>query len=328
MPTRRQFALLLAGAGTLASPARPVLAAGFPDRPIRFVVPYAPGGNGDTTVRLLAPRMSEVLGQPVVVENRAGAGGSVGAAQVARSRADGYTLMLGSNGPLTVNPTLQSNLAYDAGRDFAPIGLAVRTPLAIAVHRAQPARSLAELLAQAKANPGKVSIGSAGTGSITHLAIEMFNGATGAGLLHVPYAGGGALVPDLVAGNINGCFIEVSNALPLHREGAVRILGVTSARRLAVAPEIPTAEEAGVPGFRAAAFLGIVVPSGTPEEAVRALQAALAAAIADSAVRQRLEQMGSEIASAEEQTPAGFAAFIARELAWTRDAAGRAGLRS
>jgi tripartite-type tricarboxylate transporter receptor subunit TctC len=306
---------------------RPVLASGFPDRPIRFVVPYAPGGNADSTVRVLAPRLSEALGQPVVVENRAGAGGSVGAAQVARTRADGHTLLLGSNGPLTVNPTLQASLAYDAEMDFAPVGLACRTPLAVAVHRGQPPRSLAELLSHAKADPGRFSVGSAGTGSISHLAIELFNGETGAGLQHIPYGGGGALVPDLVAGTVNGAFTEVSTALPLHREGAIRILGVTAARRLAVAPELPTVEEGGVPGFRAAAFLGIVVPAGTPVEATRALQMALAVALADPGVRQRLEQMGSEIATEKEMTPHGFAAVVAHEMAWTRAAAARAGLR-
>ena len=233
---------------------------------------------------------------------------------------------LGSNGLLTVNPTRQASLAYDAEKDFAPVGLARRTPLAVAVHRGQPPRSLAELLSHAKANPGRVTVGSAGIGSISHLAIQVFKGETGAGLQHIPYGGGGALVPDLVAGTVNGACTEVSTALPLQREGAIRILGVTAARRLAVAPELPTVEEGGVPVFHAAAFLGIVVPAGTPVEATRALQTALAVALADPGARQRLEQMGSEIAK-EEMTPHGFEAVVAHEMAWTRATAARAGLR-
>ncbi|MBV1797285.1 tripartite tricarboxylate transporter substrate binding protein [Siccirubricoccus sp. G192] len=286
-----------------------------------------PGGNSDTVARVLAPRMAEVLGQPLVVENRAGAGGSVGATQLARARPDGYNLLLGSNGPMTVNPNVQANLAYDPLRDFTPIGLAVRTPLTITVHRSLPPRSVAELIAYAKARPGQVGIGSSGVASISHLALEVFNAMTGAGLLHVPYGSGGALTPDLVAGTVGGAFTEISTALPLHRDGAVRILGLSAARRLALAPEIPTVEEGGVPGYRAAAFIGILLPAGAPPEVTGPLQAALAAAVADAGVRRRLEEMGSEMAAPEEATPAGFAAFLQAETEWTRAAAERAGLR-
>jgi len=324
MPTRRRALLALA---TMPF-AVPALAAGYPDRPVRLLVPYAPGGNSDTTARIVAPRMSERLGQTIVVENRAGAGGSVGAMQVARARPDGYTLLMGSNGPLTVNPFVQPNLAYDPAKDFAPVGLLVRTPLTVTVHRALPVHSVTELIAYAKANPGRVGIGSSGVASISHLAIEVFNAATGAGLTHVPYGSGGALTPDLISGTVAGAFTEISTALPLHREGAVRILAVASTRRLAQAPEIPTVEEAGVPGYRAAAFLGLVVPTGTPAEVVGTLQAALAAALADAEVRKRLEELGSEVASAEEATPEGYAAFLRQETEWTRAAAQRAGLRS
>jgi tripartite-type tricarboxylate transporter receptor subunit TctC len=299
----------------------------FPDRPIRLIVPFAPGGNSDTVARVMAPKIVEKLGQPVVVENRAGAAGNVAATAFARARPDGYTIFLGSNGPLTVNPVIQANLGYDPARDFTPVGLFVRTPNVLAVHRSVPARTLAELIALSKATPGSISTGSSGTGSTSHLAIESFNAATGAALQHVPYGSGGAMTPDLIAGNIKAGMTEISTALPLHREGVVRILATGAAGRLAVAPDVPSFEEAGVTGFRAAAFVGIVAPTGTPADIVAALAAAVAAAVADAGNRQRLEEMGSEMASPEESTPAGFAAFLVRESAWTRAAAERAGLR-
>ena len=323
MPPSRRAVLAL----PLLLPAGRARAEGFPDRPIRLVVPFAPGGNSDTVARVMAPRMAERLGQPVVVENRAGAAGNVAATAFARARPDGYSILLGSNGPLTVNPVIQANLGYDPARDFTPVGLFARTPNVLAVHRGVPAQTLAELIALAKASPGSIPTGSSGTGSTSHLAIESFNAATGAALQHVPYGSGGAMAPDLIAGNIKAGMTEISTALPLHREGAVRILATGSAGRLAVIPEVPSFEEAGLAGFRAAAFIGIVAPAGTPAGVVAALAAAVAAAVADPANRQRLEEMGSEMAAPEEAAPAGFAAFLLREAAWTRAAAERAGLR-
>jgi tripartite-type tricarboxylate transporter receptor subunit TctC len=325
---RRHALLALAGAPLAArSLSTPALAAGFPERPLRFICPYAPGGNADLTARILSPRMSEHLGQPVIVENRAGAGGSVAALQVARMRADGYTFMLGSNGPLSVNPVLQRNLGYDPLADFAPIGMALRTPQCVVVHKDFPARSLAEFIALGKARPGTISTGSSGIGSTSHLSIEAFNGLTGAALQHVPYGSGGAMAPDLVAGNINAAITEISTALPLHRAGQARILAVGTARRMGLAPEVPTFAEGGVANFRPAAYLGIVFPPNPPAEAMAALHAALTATLADAAVRQRIEQAGSEPAGAEEASPAGFAAFLKAELETTRAAAEKAGLR-
>jgi tripartite-type tricarboxylate transporter receptor subunit TctC len=323
--TRRAGLAALVAAPLLPRPLR--AQAAFPDRAIRLIVPFAPGGNSDLTARACAPLMSARLGQPVVVENRAGAGGSVAAQQVARMRPDGYTILLGSNGPLTVNPAVQANLGYDPLRDFAPIGLFVRTPMVIAVHRSLAPRTVAELVAHAKAQPGRVSFGSSGIASTAHLSLEMFNAATGAGITHIPYGSGGAMTPDLVSGTLSGAITEISTALPLHREGVVRILAVAAAQRLPQAPELPTATEAGVPGYQAAAFVGIVTPTGVPEDAARALGEAVAAAVADPGVRQRLEGMGSVMASAEESMPAGFGAFLQRETAWTRAAVERAGLR-
>jgi tripartite-type tricarboxylate transporter receptor subunit TctC len=322
--TTRRAALTLAATPLLPRLAR---AQAWPDKPIRLIVPFAPGGNSDITARACAPAMSAKLGQPVIVENRAGAGGSVAAQQVARMRPDGFTILLGSNGPLAINPAIQANLGYDPLKDFAPIGLFVRTPMAITVHRSLPPRTVAELVTYLKANPGKVGFGSSGIASTAHLSLEMFNAATGAGITHVPYGSGGALTPDLISGTLAGAITEITTALPLHREGAVRILAVTAAERLAVVPDIPTADEAGVPRFEAAAFVGIVVPAGVPADIMASLAGAVAAAVADTAVRQRLEGMGSVMASPALATPAGFAEFLQRETAWTRAATERAGLK-
>ncbi|MFM7780094.1 MAG: Bug family tripartite tricarboxylate transporter substrate binding protein, partial [Alphaproteobacteria bacterium] len=237
--TRRAMLTGLAATPILSS--APRAQGAFPDKPIRLIVPFAPGGNADLTARACAPAMSAKLGQPVVVENRAGAGGSVAAQQVARMRPDGYTILLGSNGPLTINPTVQANLGYDPMRDFMPIGLFVRTPMVIAVHRSLPVRTVAELVAHSKANSGRLGFGSSGIASAAHLSLEMFNAATGAGITHIPYGSGGALTPDLVSGTISGAITEISTALPLHKEGAVRILAVAAANRLPQAPELPTA---------------------------------------------------------------------------------------
>lgn len=319
----RRPLLGLAGAAL----ARPALAAGYPDRAIRFVVPFATGGNADQVGRLTAPGLADRLGQPVVVENRGGAGGSIGAQQVARSRADGYTLLLGSNGPMANNPAMQSNLGYDPERDFAPIGLICRTAQVLAVTKDMPVRNLAEYIDYAKARPGQVTCSSSGNGSTAHFAMELFCLATGTRLQHVPYASGGAALPDLLAGNINSSITEITTALPLHREGTIRILGVASAHRSPLARELPTFEEAGVPGYRAAAYLGLVAPAGVPAEVLEKLTAALRATVTDPATRRRFEELGSEMAEPEEATPAGFTAFLRVERTNANRAAEAAGLR-
>ncbi|MBW6401284.1 tripartite tricarboxylate transporter substrate binding protein [Roseomonas sp. HJA6] len=314
---------------TLAAASMPALAraAGFPERPVRIILPFAPGGNSDIVARLIAPVMGTTLGQAVVVENRAGAGGSIGATAAARSRADGYTVLFGSSGPLSVNPAVQATLPYDADRDFAPIGLLSRTPLVLAVTDSLPPRTLTELIAYSKANPGRVTIASAGTGSSTHLALELFNAASGAGLTHVPYRSGGDLIPDLMAGNVASTMTEISTAMPLHREGRIRILAVGSAQRSPVAPDLPTFVEAGLPEYTAGSYTALLVPAGTPADIVAALRDALVAAIADAGVVARLREMGTEVASAEEATPAGLTRVLHEEGAMARRAAAIAGLR-
>lgn len=321
MTTRRQ---LLAGASLAALP-RPALAA-WPERPIRVVVPFAAGGNADTIARILQPRLQEKLGQPVVVDNRPGAGGAVGAAEVARARPDGYTLLVGSNGPLSVNPAVQPRLPYDAEKDFAPIAMAMQVAHCLMVQQNAPYRSIADVVAATRAQPDAIGAGTAGVASATHLSLEAFKMATGARILHVPYRGGGAAVPDFVAGNVPMLFTEFSTALPLHRDGKGRILAVASAARLAALPEVPTMIEQGVAGFTASSYVGLVATAGSPAEAMQKLAAAMAAIVAEDDFQQRMAAMGGEAASGALATPEGFAAFIANDLRRSREVVRAAGI--
>jgi tripartite-type tricarboxylate transporter receptor subunit TctC len=326
MPISRRDLLLAAGAAPLLALAPRAARAAYPARPIRLVVPFAPGGNADIVGRLVGERMGEALGQPVVVENRAGAGGAIGAEFVARAAPDGYTLFVGSNGPLTVNPFVQAKLAYDPLKDFAPIGLTSLVPHAIIVNAAVPAKTLPELVALSKQQ--QVGVGTAGVGSATHLTLARFNAASGAQLVHVPYKGGGALLPDLVAGNIQGAMTEFSSALPHHRGGKARFVAVAADKRSPLAPDVPTMDEGGVKGFTAASYIGILAPAGTPAEVVAALQAALAKALASPAVLGRMRELGVEVASPELMTPAGFGAFIRQDYERSREAAQLAGIKA
>src|SRR5688572_19356204 len=224
MLTRRTLLSTFAAA-PLASAVPRVAQAAYPDKPVRVIVPFAAGGNADLVARLCAEGMKEALGQPFVVEYRTGAGGSLGAEMAAKAAPDGYTLFTGSNGPLTVNPFVQAKLGYDPLKDFVAIGLANLAPHCIAVHESVPAKTLQDLIAMSKTSP--VNIGTAGAGSATHMTLARFNAATGAKFEHVPYRGGGALVPDLLSGSITGAMTEVSTALPHHGD-KVRIIGVAS----------------------------------------------------------------------------------------------------
>ena len=298
--------------------------AAYPERPIRLIVPFAPGGNADIMARLVGEGMAQALGQPVVVENRAGAGGGIGAAEVARAAPDGYTLLTGSNGPLTVNPIVQPKLTYDPLKDFAPIGLTSLVPHALIVNAAVPVRTLPELIELSKRQ--QVGVGTAGVGSATHLTLERFNAQTGAKLLHVPYRGGGALLPDLVAGNIQGAMTEFSSALPHHRSGKARFVAIAATRRSPLAPDVPTMIESGVADFTAASYIGILAPAGTPAPALERLQAALAHALGSAKVLERMHELGAEPAAGELLTAAGFGAFIRSDYERSREAARLAGL--
>lgn len=318
---------LLQGAGSLAALSllpRRALAA-YPERPVRLICPFAPGGNADIMSRLVAEGMAQALGQPVIVENHAGAGGGVGAADVARAAPDGYTLLTGSNGPLTVNPAVQPNLPYDPVKDFTPVGLTSLVAHALIVNAALPAKTLKEVIELSKKQ--QVGVGTSGVGSATHLTLARLNAATGAKLVHVPYKGGGALLPDLVAGNIQGAMTEFSSALPHHRSGKARFVAIASTKRLDQAPEVPTMIESGVPDFTAASYIGIVAPAGTPAAALKRLESALAAALKLPKTLKRMQELGVEVAPPELQTAQGFGEFIRKDYQRSQEAARMAGLK-
>lgn len=314
MPTRRMVLATALAAPTVAR------AQGFPDRPVRLMVPFPPGGNVDFTARLLAPALSASLGQPVVVENRGGAGGIVGTEAVARSRPDGTLVLLGSTGPMSLFPVAMQTLPYDTLRDFAPIGIAYRVPIVLMVGRQVPARTLAEFVALAKASAGGLSAGSAGIGSGAHLAIEMFNAGSGAGIVHVPYRGTGPAHSDLIAGTIPVVFDQLSSALPLQADGRARILAIASAARSPLLPDVPTLREAGLVEPELSTTLGLLAPAHTPEPIIGKWRDALVAAMADATVRERLVTLGAQIPPAAEITPARYAAVIREEMETNRRA--------
>lgn len=324
MFSRRAFVTTLA-AMPLASLLPRAAFAAYPDKPIRFVVPFAAGGNADLVGRLMGEGMSPSLGQTIVVEDRAGAGGSLGAAQVANSPADGYTLLVGSNGPLTVNPFVQAKLGYGPLKDFTAVGLANLAPHCIVLHDSVPAKSVAELVALSKKQ--QITIGTSGVGSATHLTLARFNHATGANLVHVPYRGGGALVPDTLAGTISGAMTEMSTLLQQHNKGKVHILAVASSKRSTQAPDVPTMIESGVKDFTAASYVGLVAPAKTPPDIVAKLEAALIKALADKKIQDRFIVTGAELVPEELQTAKGFAAYIQKEYANSKEAAQIAGLK-
>jgi tripartite-type tricarboxylate transporter receptor subunit TctC len=317
---------LIQAAGSLAAlsalPTR-VLAA-YPERAVKLIVPFAPGGNADIVGRLVAEGMSQALGQPVIVENRGGAGGGVGAGEVARAAPDGYTLLSGSNGPLTVNPLLHSNLPYDPLKDFVPVGLTSLAPHALVVNAALPAKTLAELIALSKKQ--QIGVGTSGIGSATHLTLERFNAQSGAKLLHVPYKSGGALLPDLIAGTIQGAMTEFSSALPHHRSGKARFVAIASAKRLPQVPDVPTIAESFA-GFTAASYIGVLAPAGTPAEALARLEKALAAAMKSPKTLARMGELGIEPAAPDLMSSSGFGYFIRQEYERSREAVRLAGIK-
>ena len=322
MKLSRRAALALPALALLPRPAQ----AAFPDRPVRIIVPFAAGTSSDFQARMIGERMAPVLRQPVIVENRAGAGGVVGADAVAKAAPDGYTLLLGSNGPLTNAPVLQARLPYDPDRDFAAVAMISRSPVTLSVRADSPFRTVADVLAAARAKPGDLSIGSSGQGSATHFLIEQVMAAAGINLTHVPYRGSSQSVPDLIAGNIPLVMAEISTILPLWQSGRARILAMSSAGRMPIAPEIPTLIEQGL-NLTGGSWAGLVTAAGAPPEAVAALSAAVQAGLREPAYRARQAELGAEIVAEAEQNPAGFAAWLRRERAEIRAIADRAGIK-
>ena len=264
--------LVIAAAAAAATLAGGAFAAeSYPSKPIRFVVPFAPGGSTDLLARFLAQHLAAPLGQTLVVDNRAGAGGVVGAEITARAPADGYTIMLGSGGPLTINPNIRSKVPYDTLRDFEPITMATVSPFTLVVHPSSAAKSVKELIALARANPGKLNFGSAGNGSVGHFSTEQFMALTGTKLLHVPYKGAGPAVTDLLGGRLDLMFENLPTILPHVRSGKLRMLAVGTRERSVLAPEFPTIAEEGVPGYDSATVFGVLAPAKTPPAVIAQL---------------------------------------------------------
>jgi tripartite-type tricarboxylate transporter receptor subunit TctC len=266
----------------------PALADWQPSRPVRLVVPFAPGGQPDVVARSLAEPLSRALGQPVVVENRPGAGGNVAAEAVARSAPDGHTLLVGTNGPLAVSPALAKSLPYDVERDFAFVTLVGTSPSLVAVHPSLGASTLAEVIAKAKAQPGRLNFASVGKGSVSQLSMEQLSAAAGIETVHVPYGGGAQAVAALLAGDVQLLSLNPTALIPHVRSGKVRVVAQTGAKRSPLVPDVPTVAESGFPGFEAPVWMAIAVPAKTPPEAVRRLHAELARIIREPGMRERL----------------------------------------
>jgi tripartite-type tricarboxylate transporter receptor subunit TctC len=288
----------------------------FPTRPITLVVPFPPGGSTGIVARVLADKMSETLGQPVVIDNRGGAGGLTGGRSVAKSPPDGYTLLATSTGTMAIGPSLYPNAGFDPRKDFAPVGRIGTGFNALVLHSSVPARTVAELIAYAKQNPGKLSVGSAGGGTLSHLSAELFAGLAGIKLQHVPYRGNGPAFTDLLGGHIQMQFVPIVQAHTNIASGQVRALGVTSKQRSKLLPDLPTIAEAGLPAYEAVQQYGLVAPAGTPRPVIDRLNAALRTALDTDEVRARLAADGAEpIAS----TPEEHAVLLEQEQSkWSR----------
>jgi len=303
---------ILAAALSLALPAVAVQASGpdgYPSKPVTIVVPFAPGGGSDNMARLLAARLSERTKATFLVDNRAGAGTNIGNEAVSRANPDGYTLLFGQV-TLSINPFIYKNLRYNVQRDFAPVAHFANSPTVLVVNNALPVKSVAEFVAHAKAHAGKVNYGSGGAGTSVHLAGELFESLTGSQMVHVPYRGSAPAVTDLIGGQIQAIFDTAPSALPHIAGGKVRPLAVTGARRLADLPQVPTFAEAGLPGFDAPAWYGLLAPAKTPAAIVQYLNAEIQEILKEPATQQRLAQMG---ALPVPGTPEAFGQFIRAE---------------
>ncbi len=267
----------------------------YPAKPIRMLVPFAPGGNVDITARTIAPGLGETLGQQVLVENRPGAGGSIATNAVAKAPPDGYTLLMGSSSVMTNGPALYQNLPYDILRDLAPVGRVSVVPLVLVVHPSVPAKTTKELIAVAKAQGGNMLMANAGVGTTNHLIAELFMIRTGAKMNLVPYKGSGPALIDLVAGHMFAHVDQVSSALPFIQAQRIRPIAVTTARRAAALPEVPTLAESGVPGFDASTVTGILAPAAVPRDITAKLNATLNKVLAAAAVRERFTVLGAEV---------------------------------
>ena len=287
-------------------------AQGYPSRPIRLVVPYPPGGPLDIMARAIGQKLAEALGQPVVVDNKPGAGGNIGADLVAKAAPDGYTILMGAVATHAINPTLYPKIPYDPVKDFTPVAMVAVVPNVLVVNPALPVKSVKELIDFAKARPSYLNFASGSTGSTGHLAGELFNALAGVQMVHIPYKGGAPAMADLLAGQVQLMFDNLANALPQVKAGKLRALAVTTAQRSAFAPDLPTLAEAGVPGFDLTTWFGIFLPGNAPRDIVLRLNTEINKALNAPDMKDRLEKMGAEPPA--NNTPERFAAFIKVEF--------------
>jgi tripartite-type tricarboxylate transporter receptor subunit TctC len=289
---------------------------GFPDKPVRFIVGFTPGGPSDILARALGQKLGDAWGQQVVIENRPGAGGNIAAELVARSAPDGYTWLLGNNSILATNASLYRKLGYDPVKDFAPVVLVAIQPNILVVNPQVPANSVLELIALARAKPGQLNYASSGSGAAAHLSGELFKAMTGVDIVHVPYKGAQPALTDVISGQAQLMFATSASVLPYVRAGRLRALAVTTAQRSATVPDLPTVAEAGVPGFDSITWHGVVVPAATPAPLVERLNRDIVAVLQMPDVRERLAALGAEVVGG---TPRDFADYIAREIPkWTK----------
>jgi len=297
-------------AAVFACGAAQTQAQAYPAKAVRIVVPFPAGGGTDLVARTVGAKLSESLGQNFIVDNRAGASGAIGAELAAKSPPDGYTLLMGSSGPITLNPALQPKLPYDPSRDFAPVALITTMPFLTVVHPALPVRSVKELIALARARPGQLNYASPGSGSSTHLATELFKAMARVDIVHVPYKGVAPAATDLVSGQVQMLTGDLNTLMPHVTAGRMRALAVTGASRSALLPDVPTIAEAGVPGYEASGWFGLLAPAATPREIVRRLNGDIVKALQSDDARKRLLALGGEVAGG---TAEQFGAHLRRE---------------
>ena len=311
-----KFSLMAMFAALAVASAAVLAQAPYPDRPVRIIVPFPPGGPADALARLVGDKLAQALGKPFVVENKAGAGGNIGMEQGARAAPDGYTLTLAPVGNLTVAPALYAKLPYDPAKDFAPITVLASVPNVLIVHPSVPAKTVAELVALAKAKPGSLNYASPGNGSIPHLAGELFKRTAGVDIVHIPFNGVAPATNAVLSGEVQIFFAQSSSALPQWLAGKVVALGVATAKRIAAAPELPTIAEQGCPDFEATSWYALVAPAGTPPAVIERLHAEIVKVLREPDVREKIAGLG---AAPVGNSPAEFAAMQRAEtLRWTR----------
>jgi tripartite-type tricarboxylate transporter receptor subunit TctC len=296
----------------------------YPNRPVRMIVAYPPGGPTDILSRIFAQKLSDQLGRQVIVDNRGGAGAIIGFELGAKSDPDGYTIVMGTNGALTINPYVYARLPYDSIKDFAPVSLIATAPSILVVHPAVMAKSVQELIALAKANPGRLNYASGGVGTSPHLSAELFKSMAGVNIVHVPYKGGGPALADTVAGHVEIFFPGIMEALPLVRDGKLRGLGVTTLKRTANMPDMPTIAESGLPGFDSGNWYGPLTPAKTPQAIITKLHSATLAALALPDTKKRMLEVGADAVGS---SPQEFSDHIRSELARMSGVVRAAGIR-